>query len=61
MTLTNIRFPEDNPFSRIKIRHIFGWFFLLTMAISFQIGIMASTRGINFDSKAQFDPLIGPI
>jgi hypothetical protein len=61
MTLTNIRFPEDNPFSRIKLRHIFGWFFLLTMAISFQIGIIASTRGIKLDSKAQFDPLIGPI
>ena len=61
MTLANIRFPEDNPFSRIKLRHIFGWFFLLTMGISFQIGIIASTRGIKFDSKTPFDPLVGPI
>jgi len=61
MTLTNIRFPEDNPFSRIKLRHIFGWFFLLTMGISFQIAMIGSTRGVNFDSKAPLDPLIGPI
>jgi uncharacterized protein len=61
MTLTNIRFPEDNPFSRIKLRHIFGWFFLLTMGISFQIGMIASTRGIKIDGKAPLDPLFGPI
>jgi hypothetical protein len=61
MTLTNIRFPEDNPFSRIKLRHIFGWFFLFTMGISFQIAMIGTTRGIKFDSKAPFDPLFGPI
>jgi len=58
MTLTNIRFPEDNPFSRIKLRHIFGWFFLLAMAICFQIVMIGYTRGIKFDSKAPFDPFV---
>ena len=61
MTLTNIRFPEDNPFSRIKLRHIFGWWFLLTTAIYFQILMIGSTRGIKFDSKTPLDPLVDKI
>lgn len=58
MTLTNIRFPEDNPFCRIKLRHIFGWLLLLTIGIGFQIGIFSSIRGIKFDSK---EPLVNAI
>jgi uncharacterized protein len=61
MTLTNIRFPEDNPFSRIKLRHIFGWLFLLAIAIYFQIVMIAYTRGIKIDSKAPLDPLFEAI
>jgi len=61
MTLTNIRFPEDNPFSRIKLRHILGWFFLLTTAIYFQIFMIGSTRGIKFDDKTPLDPLVSEI
>jgi len=58
MTLTNIRFPEDNPFSRIKVRHIFGWFFLLTIGIYFQIAMIGHTPGIQFDSE---EPLVNEI
>ena len=61
MTQINIRFPEDNPFSRIKLRHIFGWWFLLATGIYFQIVMIGSTRGIKFDSKTRFDPLVDAI
>ncbi|MEG4250362.1 hypothetical protein [Microcoleus sp. Pol10D4] len=61
MTLSNIRFPEDNPFSRIKVRHIFGWFFLLTMGIYFQIVMIGYRLGIKFDSKTPLDPLVNEI
>jgi hypothetical protein len=61
MTVSNIRFPEDNPFSRIKLRHIIGWLLLLTTGISFQIVMIGSTRGIKFDSQTPFDPLVGAI
>jgi hypothetical protein len=61
MTLTNIRFPEDNPFSRIKLRHIFGWFFLLGIGISFQMGMIGYTRGIPFDGKTPLDPFFNII
>ncbi|MEG3839916.1 hypothetical protein [Microcoleus sp. herbarium14] len=61
MTLTNIRFPEDNPFSRIKIRHIFGWLLLLTTGLFFQIAMIGYTRGIPFDGKAPLDPLLDKI
>ena len=61
MTLTNIRFPEDNPFSRIKIRHIFGWYFLLALGILFQIQIICYRLGIKFDLKAPLDPLFEAI
>jgi hypothetical protein len=61
MTLSNIRFPEDNPFSRIKVRHIFGWLFLLGIGIYFQILMIGSTRGIKFDSKTPLDPLVDEI
>ncbi|MEG4860503.1 hypothetical protein QUB75_24220 [Microcoleus sp. K1-B6] len=61
MTLTNIRFPEDNPFSRIKVRHIFGWYCLLGTGIYFQIGMIGSTRGIQFDGKTPLDPFVDKI
>ena len=64
MTLTNIRFPEDNPFSRIKVRQIFGWVWLFGIGIYFQIAMIAYTQGIKFDSreplvKAIFDAYLG--
>jgi uncharacterized protein len=58
MTQINIRFPEDNPFSRIKLRHLIGWLFLLATALSFQIVMIGSTRGIKLDSK---NPLVSEI
>ena len=58
MTLTNIRFPEDNPFARIKIRYIFGWLLLLGIGIGFQIGIISFTLGVKFDGK---EPLVKEI
>ncbi|UNU25162.1 hypothetical protein [Microcoleus vaginatus] len=58
MTLTNIRFPEDNPFSRIKLRHIFGWYCLLGTGIYFQLAMIGYTRGIQFDGKTPFDLLV---
>jgi hypothetical protein len=61
MTLTNIRFPEDNPFSRIKLRHIFGWYCLLGTGIYFQMAMIGYTRGISFDGKAPLDPLVEAI
>lgn len=61
MTLTNIRFPEDNPFSRIKIRQIFGWLLLLTTGIYFQIAMIGYRLGIKFDGKAPLDPLLDKI
>ena len=54
MTLTNIPSPEDNPFSRIKLRHICGWYLLLCIAITFQIQIISSIRGIKFDNTEPF-------
>jgi uncharacterized protein len=49
MTLSNISFPEDNPFSRIKVRQIFGWWFLLIIGIYFQIAMIGYTQVIQFD------------
>ena len=57
MTLTNIRFPEDNPFSRIKVRHIFGWYLLLTTGLFSQIFMIGSIMGVKFDSNVPLDPL----
>jgi hypothetical protein len=61
MTVTNIPSPEDNPFSLIKVRHIFGWYFLLGIGIYFQIRMISSTRGIPFDDKTPLDPLVSEI
>jgi len=61
MTVSNIPSPEDNPFSRIKVRHIFGWFFLLATGIYFQILMIGFTRGIKFDIKTPLDPLVDEI
>lgn len=57
MTLTNIRFPEDNPFARIKVRQIFGWLLLLYMGIYFQIVMIGYIMGVKFDSNVPLDPL----
>ena len=54
MTVTNIPSPEDNPFSRIKVRHIFGWFLLFTIAIAFQLAIISNIQGIKFDNREPF-------
>ena len=58
MTLTNIRFPEDHPFSRIKVRHIFGWYLLLAIGICFQLEMISSTAGIQFNCT---EPLVSQI
>ena len=58
MTLTNICFPEDNPFARIKVRQIFGWVWLFGLGIYFQIAMIAYTQGITFDGK---EPLVKAI
>jgi membrane protease YdiL (CAAX protease family) len=55
MTLTNIRFPKDNPFARIKVRHICGWYLLFCIAITFQIQFICSILGIKFDNP---EPLV---
>jgi membrane protease YdiL (CAAX protease family) len=54
MTVTNIPSPENNPFSRIKVRHIFGWLLLFTIAIAFQLAIISHILGINLDNKEPF-------
>ncbi len=54
MTVTNIPSPEDNPFSRIKVRHIFGWLLLFIIAIGFQLAIISHILGINLDNKEPF-------
>lgn len=58
MTQINIRFPEDNPFARIKVRQIFGWVWLFGLGIYFQIAMIAYTQGITFDGK---EPLVKAI
>jgi hypothetical protein len=58
MTLTNIRFPEDNPFARIKLWPIFGWLLLLAIGLSIQLEIISSRSGIKLDTK---DPLVREI
>jgi membrane protease YdiL (CAAX protease family) len=52
MVLSTIRFPEENPFYRIKARQIFLCFFLLTFGIAIQLIIISSI--FNFDYK---DPI----
>jgi hypothetical protein len=61
MTVTNIRFPEDNPFSLIKVRHIFGWLLLLAIGILFQIAMISSYTGIKFDGTTPLEPLVSEI
>ena len=58
MTLTNIRFPAENPFARIKVRHIFGWYLLLAIGICFQLEMIRSTAGIQFNCT---EPLVSQI
>ncbi len=58
MTLTNIRFPEENPFYLIKVRHIFGWLLLLFIGMIFQLEIISSTSERKLDST---EPLVTEI
>lgn len=58
MTQINIRFPEDNPFSRIKLWPILGWLLLLAIGLSIQLEIISSSSGIKLDTK---DPLVREI
>ena len=58
MTLTNIRFPEQNPFYLIKGRHIFGWLLLLFIGICFQLEMISSTSGIKLHCT---EPLVSEI
>lgn len=52
MVLSNTRFPEENPFYRIKVRQIFLCVFLLTFGIGIQLIIISSI--FKFDYK---DPI----
>jgi len=58
MTLTNIRFPEENPFYLIKVRHILIWSFLLIIGILFQLEIISSTSQLKLYST---EPLVSEI
>jgi hypothetical protein len=58
MTLTNIRFPEENPFYLIKVRHILSWSFLLIIGILFQLEIISSTSQLKLYST---EPLVSEI
>lgn len=58
MTLTNIRFPEENPFYLIKVRHIFGWLLLLFIGMAFQLEIISSISERKLDST---EPLVTEI
>jgi len=55
MTLSNIRFPEDNPFSRIKLLPNIGWLWLFAMCLGIKLEIISSISGIKLDSQ---DPLV---
>jgi len=58
IVLSTIRFPEENPFYRIKVCQIFLCIFLLTFGIAIQFGIIRSL--FNFDSKdPTFTTLLG--
>ena len=41
MSLSNIKFPEENPFYRIKVRQIFLCLILVTVGLSFQLAIIS--------------------
>jgi len=58
MTVSNIRFPEDNPFSRIKLLPNIGWLWLLAMCIGIKLEIISIISGIKLDSQ---DPLVSQI
>jgi hypothetical protein len=58
MTLTNIRFPEENPFYLIKVRHILWWLLLLSIGMFFQLEIISSISQIKLDST---EPLVSQI
>jgi hypothetical protein len=58
MTLINIRFPEHNPFYRIKFLPIFGWLLLLAIGLSIQLEVISSSSGVKLDTK---DPLVSKI
>jgi hypothetical protein len=57
MVLSTSRFPEENPFYRIKVRQIFLCFFLLAFGLVIQLLIISSL--FNFDYKDPiFDTLL---
>jgi hypothetical protein len=58
MTLTNIRFPEENPFYLIKVRHIFCWVLLFFIGMLFQLEIISITSERKLDST---EPLVSEI
>ena len=56
--MSNIRFPEDNPFSRIKLLPNIGWLWLFAMCLGIKLEIISSISGIKLDSQ---DPLVSKI
>jgi hypothetical protein len=56
MVLSNIRFPEENPFYRIKVRQIVLCLFLVTIGLTIQLIIISSI--FNFDYK---DPIFNSL
>lgn len=49
MSLSNLKFPEENPFYRIKVRQIFLYFVFVTVGIAIQLGIISSIFKFKLD------------
>lgn len=57
MSLSNIKFPEENPFYRIKVRQIFLCLVLVTAGLVFQSGIISSVFKLNINDIDDIDPV----
>ena len=40
MSFSNIKLPEENPFYRIKVRHVFAYWILIAVGIGIQVSII---------------------
>ncbi len=62
MPLSNIPFPEENPFTKIKIRHFIVWFFLFCAMAGFQLGIISFilTSDTEIEKLPYYETIIMP-
>jgi uncharacterized protein len=63
MSLSEIQFPEENPFYRIKVRQIFLWFvlFFIIVIVGYVIFFAAIAPIVKINFNKNPDPIIGGI